>query len=308
MKKLPPKTRFPRPVPVLLRPWEELLIVVVGVGGNGSWLVDHIARLLRVLKDQGKKARAILIDPDIIEAKNIYRQNFCDAELSTETPFFKASSLSFRLALALGVEVSAICQEFDPNMLDGYLPWIYRSDHVDRLTIVVSCVDNAKARNAVFKVLEANKMNEAPKFWVLDCGNFPATEGDECGQVYLGSAASASALHNAFSISKHCIALPSPALQAPDLLIPRQEELEHTSLSCADITAANEQGLMINPMVATVVAQYLFALVLNQGKGLRTMSTSVNLTSLKMDSDYITPESVAKIVGQDPTTLFAKKR
>ena len=214
-------TAFPHPVPVLLRPWEELLIVLVGVGGNGSWLVPHVARLLRVLRTKGKKARAVLVDPDVVEEKNIYRQNFCDADLSIETPLYKASSLSFRMNLALGIEFSAICQKFDPHMLDGYPSWLYRRQRTELLTIVVSCVDNAEARQAIFQVLEANRVHEAPSFWVLDCGNFPATEGDECAQVYLGSAATEAALHNAFSIGQRCISLPSPALQAPDLLLPR---------------------------------------------------------------------------------------
>lgn len=305
MTNTPTKRSFPSPLPVLLRPWDEILLVQVGVGGTGSWLAPHAARLVRVLKEQGKKARLLLIDPDIVEAKNISRQNFCDADLSAETPLHKASSLAFRLSLSLGVEVSALCQPFDPDLLEGYPHWVYRRRQTELLTIVVSCLDNAEGRKEVFRILEANRSYEAPSFWVLDCGNFPATEGDECGQVYLGSAASANDLKHAFSISKQCIALPSPALQAPDLLLPRPEELAQTPRSCADISLANEQGLTINPMMAAIAANYLFALLVTHD--LRTMGTAVNLTRGKMDSDYITPASIARVVGKDPATFFSPK-
>ncbi len=297
--------RFPHPLPLLLRPWEEAVVVVVGVGGNGSWLAPHMARLARVLRTKGKKLRLVFIDPDIVEEKNIYRQNFCDADLAQDAPFHKASSLAFRYSLALGVYATAICEKFDPHMLDGYPHWLYGRDRsIERITIVASCVDNAEARQSIFKVLEANRLYEAPDFWVLDCGNFPANQGDECGQVYLGSAATPEALQYAFSISKRCMALPSPALQAPDLLIARPEEQMHPSLSCAEITRANEQGLMINPVIAAWAASYLFAMLVTGD--LRLMGTSINLTQGKVDSDYITREGVARVIGKE-VSFFKKK-
>jgi len=300
------KSRLPRPVSLLLRPWEEAVVVIVGVGGTGSWLAPHVARLACVLQARGKKIRLIFIDPDVVEEKNIYRQNFCDADLAQDAPLHKASSLSFRLGLALGVNASAICEEFDPYMLDGYPHRIYGHDRsTERITIVVSCVDNAAARKSVFKVLEANRPYEAPSFWVLDCGNFPANAGDECGQVYLGSAATPEALEYAFGITNRCLALPSPALQAPDLLIARPEELAQSPLSCAEITRVNEQGLMINPLIASWAASYLFAMLVTGD--LRLMGTSINLTRGKVDSDYITPEQVAKVIGKE-VSFFKKKR
>ena len=299
-------SRIPHPVPLLLRPWEEAVVVFVGVGGTGSWLAPHGARLARVLQAKGKKIRLIFIDPDRVEEKNIYRQNFCDADLAHDPPLYKASSLSFRHSLALGVNTSAICDTFDPYMLDGYPYRSYGSDHAtERITIIVSCVDNAEARRSVFKVLEANRPYEAPSFWVLDCGNFPANQGDECGQVYLGSAATPESLEYAFGITNRCLALPSPALQAPDLLIARPEELAQSPLSCAEITRANEQGLMINPMIASWAGYYLFAMLVTGD--LRLMGTSVNLTKGKADSDYITRESVARVIGKD-VSFFKKKR
>lgn len=306
MSALHTTNRFPHPATLLLRPWEEAVVVIVGVGGNGSWVVPHAARLARVLQAKGKKLRIMLIDPDSVEEKNIYRQNFCDADLAQKPPLSKASSLAFRYGLALGIEVSAICEKFDPYMLEGVPSWPYRRDHTtERLTIIVSCVDNAEARKAVFKVLEANRSYEAPSFWVLDCGNFPANVGDECGQVYLGSAATPEDLEFSFGITNRCLALPSPALQAPDLLIARPEELAQSPLSCAEITRANEQGLMINPMIASWVGYYLFAMLVTGD--LRLMGTTVNLTSGKVDSDYITKENVARIIGKE-VSFFKKKR
>ncbi len=299
-------TRFRRAVPLLLRPWEEVVIVIVGVGGTGSWLAVQAARLLRILHKRGKKARLVLVDPDVVEEKNIYRQNFCDADLADDgSPLHKASSLAFRLSLAWGLDVAAITEQFQPFLLEDY-PHPYYGKKCERLTIVVGCVDNAQARQAIFKTVEANRSFEAPYYFVLDCGNFATHEdGNESGQVLLGSAATPLGMQHAFSISKNCIALPSPALQAPDLLIARPEEQEQTPLSCAEITQANEQGLMINPTIAVIAAQYLFSMLV-YGK-LKRFATYVDVSSGTQSSEYITPDTLARVIGKEPS-FFTKKR
>ncbi len=301
-------TRLRRAVPLLLRPWDEARIVIVGVGGTGSWLAVQAGRLIRVLEARGKKARLTLVDPDIVEEKNISRQNFCDADLAGDDgkPLHKATSLAFRLSLSWGINVSAITEPFDPHLLEDY-PYPSYERSAERLTVVVGAVDNAQARSAIFKVLEANHSFEAPRFFVLDCGNLAAgADGNESGQVLLGSASSPEGMQHAFRIRNACIALPSPALQAPDLLMARQEEGDQSPLSCAEIAQANTQGLMINPMIAMIAAQYLFAMFVT-GK-LTRFATYVDVHSGTMSSEYITPETLARVISKDPTFFARKER
>ena len=51
----------------------------------------------------GKTVGVYFVDPDVVEHKNCYRQNFCEAEIGRN----KAESMAFRYGLAWGIEISA---------------------------------------------------------------------------------------------------------------------------------------------------------------------------------------------------------
>lgn len=257
---------------VIIAPHREIRIVMVGCGGTGSWLAPAVARILRVLKESGRKASALFIDPDVVEAKNIPRQNFCEAELG----YPKAQTLAARYGAAWGVELQAIIGSFQSGILNAY--W-------NRLTVVIGCVDNAAARQEIAKTLQANSIDSPPRVWWLDCGNHR-----ESGQVLLGSTNSSHALKAAFPLDSLCQHLPSPAMQCPDLFVPQPEELQHTKMSCAELALANTQGLIVNQRVATEAADYLARLLIQQN--LRRFATWFDLESGATRNSYITPETI----------------
>jgi PRTRC genetic system ThiF family protein len=290
----------------MLRPWKHLQLVLVGVGGTGSRLAPYLALLVKILRERGRVVSLVLVDPDVVEAKNCYRQNFCDADVRLDRPLHKADVMSLRLNMAWhGVESDAVCETFSLDLLEGYPREEYQSQQqVERLTVVVDSTDNAAARAEIFKVLEANNGWEAPRFWVLHCGNFA---GSETGQVILGSAISHEHMRQAFKFSGRAIALPSPALHAPSLLVPRAEELDGGGgLSCAEVSFLNAQGLMINAHVAVEAASYLFEMLLPGYGGLKRFASFINVPAGKKDSLYITPEEVGTIIGKDAE--FFKQR
>lgn len=65
---------------------------VVGVGGTGSWLCASVVRLARTLTNNGKTVRVYFVDPDVVEAANVWRQCFCDKEIGLS----KAKTLALR--------------------------------------------------------------------------------------------------------------------------------------------------------------------------------------------------------------------
>jgi PRTRC genetic system ThiF family protein len=291
-------TSFLHALPLAVRPWEELRLILVGVGGTGSWLAPHVARLVSVLKEQSKRVSFLIVDPDIVEAKNMARQNFCHADVHREPPLYKATSMAFRLGMMYGIDIDAVTERFDPDLLEDY-PYPDYREHIERLTVILGCTDNAAARRSIFNVLEANRSYEAPRFWVLDCGNVA-----ESGQVLLGSAHTVEAMRHAFKFARQCIALPSPALQAPDLLVPRPEEQENLSLSCAEMAVANTQSLMMNCALAYEAADYLLRMLITGT--LKRYATYIDLPSGRKTSSYITPESLARTIGKD-ASFFLKK-
>src|SRR5262245_28482851 len=115
---------------------EGLRLILVGCGGTGSWLAPSVARIARLQRDQGRDVTVFFCDHDTVEAKNIPRQHFCDAELGRN----KAVTLAARYSAAWGVEIVAVPKRFRSADVE-----------VDRgtQTIVIGCVDNAAARKEI---------------------------------------------------------------------------------------------------------------------------------------------------------------
>lgn len=246
---------------------ESLAITLVGCGGTGGWLAPSLARLARLRQDEGREVRMNWIDPDTVEAVNIPRQNFCEAELGRN----KAVTLAARYATAWGVEITARPERFTTQHLTALHGWC---------NLLIGCVDNAAARKQL--ALAAIASNRS--VWWLDCGNT-----EQSGQVLLGNTG-AEGLKDAFLSKRACTRLPWPSLVAPDLLTPRPEEARGRRISCAEQAAANAQSLSINQVVAGIAFDYLLQLLSGQ---LRSYATYVDLAAYSMRSLYVTPEEIA---------------
>jgi PRTRC genetic system ThiF family protein len=233
-----------------------------------------------VLKESSRAVSVTFVDHDYVEEQNIPRQNFCDAELGMS----KAVALAHRYGAAWGLEIAVVPERLtqDTRLLDPR-----------NLTIIVGCVDNAAARKAISLSLKMGgksvRMGETPRVWWLDCGN-----SADNGQVLLGSAPSAGHLEGAFPAGKVCRALPSPALQMPDLLVAKPEELSDKKMSCAEMMAANMQSLAINQRVAAEAADYLMRML--TGQPLKRFATYFDLKSGSARSKAITPEEVSRVI------------
>ena len=188
---------------------------LVGCGGTGSFLAPSIARLAADLIAAGRDTEVCFIDHDRVEDTNIPRQNFCYAEEKQ----YKAIALATRLSRAWNIPITAVTERFEPDMLNEDWGGGMRSRRLTALHLMVGCVDNAVARRTMARALHQNLDFSGHHVWWLDCGN-----SDESGQALLGSAPNASAMRGAFRSEKICNALPSPALQAPELLKTRPEE------------------------------------------------------------------------------------
>ncbi|HLO85785.1 MAG TPA: ThiF family adenylyltransferase [Nostocaceae cyanobacterium] len=262
----------------LLTPyWEEVRIILVGCGGTGSHTAYAISRLMVAVEAIGKKATAIFVDPDVVETKNLGRQLFTYADLGKN----KALVLATRLNLSLGLNISVVPHKFNAEMVD------YVSDKT--LVVLVGCVDNAEARCAISQTLEGNSRyvryssdlsTIAPRIYWLDGGN-----EEHSGQVLVGCINEQELLTSvAFPEPEVCVALPSPSLQHPELLIPSVSSTVNT-LSCAEMALQNTQSLSVNAHVAAWINEYLRQLLFG---GLRKYATYFDLASGSCQSVYIT--------------------
>ncbi len=275
--------------PLRLGHFKSVHLCLVGCGGTGSWLSQDLARFALTLKTMDIRAHITFVDPDIIERVNVFRQNFSFAEVGLN----KAEALAFRLSAGWGVEVHAQPASFASEM--AFAP---EAD----LVIVIGCVDNAAARQAIAEVLDRRsgytgigwhyEPDAMPMcVWWLDLGN-----SRESGQVLLGSTSQPQRLKKAFPLPDRCGALPAPSLQHPELLEPRPEELspEASGLSCEEMAARNAQSLVINRMVADLGAGYLVKLLFEPpaNEALTSYATYVDMRSMSMRSKPILPETL----------------
>ena len=264
---------------LLLPAFRHVHLIQVGAGGTGSWLFPHVARTARLLIEKFQiPTRVLLIDGDRVEAKNVFRQNFSDAEVGRN----KAQTLALRYGAAWGVEVTAVPrfldELFQPPSMDGWQ---------GELEVWIGCVDNHLARRCIAGLVRRADYHGSARSWWLDCGN-----GQSTGQVLLGCQPVSA---DPFVLPGFCAALPLPSVQHPELLdpeIPAQKSTENVQPSCGDQTMIDEQGLSINAMIASLATNHLFRMLLT--KDLMTFATYVDLSAGVVRSKYITRETLVE--------------
>jgi PRTRC genetic system ThiF family protein len=255
-------------------------IILVGGGGIGAYMAQHIGRLMRVLYQSDKGVHLTIVDPDTVEEQNIGRQLFCDAEIGVP----KAEALARRYGQAWGLNASYFVGRFDDSLLLGA-----------EVTVLVGCVDNADARTTLAQTLMHNDGSQ-PTIWWLDSGNLRDT-----GRVLIGSAYSLDQLHDAFRDKNVCYAMPSPSMQSPGLLEAQPEEIGDPQMSCAQMAEANLQSLNINARIAAEAADILTRLIVT--KDLKRFACEVNLAAGTVVSKYVTPEEVAGVIKRPVSFL-----
>ncbi|MCP4417761.1 MAG: hypothetical protein GY805_14145, partial [Chloroflexi bacterium] len=114
------------------------------------------------------------------------------------------------------------------------------------------------------------------RIWGIDCGN-----EQYAGQILIGNLSDTSQI--ALDKLGLCSGLPSPYVQEPELLQPDPNE---QALSCAEMTIAETQSIMVNRMAATIAGQYAATLILQ--RQILQMSSYFNLAPPMVTSRLIT--------------------
>jgi len=255
---------------LLLPQADNITIALVGCGGTGSWLAPSVVRVARLLIEKfNKRVKVYFIDPDQVEAKNCFRQNFCEAEIGRN----KAGALAFRYGLAWGIEITAIAKPFNADLI--------KVTPGSQLITIIGCVDNAGARRAICEAVTSGFRHES-RLWWLDCGNHQAA-----GQVLVGSGAKRP--NDPYQLPGFCSWLPLPVERHPELLEDQSDAVasDISCLSCADLAMLDSQGLAINQRIAAEASDYLVRMLLT--RDLQKQATYIDLVSGSARSIYISP-------------------
>lgn len=272
---------FAQAAVVMPKEHNKLGIIQVGAGGTGSFAALAIARLMYELKELGKAVELLIVDPDVVEAGNIPRSNFCAAEIGS----FKAQALAKRITLAWGIECHYVNEAFDAEVHLKQSSGDYRA-----LTVIVGCVDNHLARREMHSAVEkyqGYRSDDAANIWWIDGGN-----GKFSGQILIGSNTKRLKTEKLFVGSSICRSLPAPSLVHPELLTDQEKKTRQTgdSLSCPERMRLGEQSLNVNQRVAVEIGEMLAAMFLT--RNLRRFATYFDLESGTTRSLYCTPEHI----------------
>jgi len=271
---------FAQAAVVMPKEHNKLQIIQVGAGGTGSFTALAIARLMNELKELGKAVDLLIVDPDVVEAGNIPRSNFCAAEIGS----FKAQALAKRITLAWGIECHYSNEVFDAEVHLKQSSGDYRA-----LMVIVGCVDNHLARRGMHLAVEkyqGYRSEDAANIWWIDGGN-----GKFSGQVLVGSNTKRLKTEKLFVGSSICRSLPAPSLVHPELLTDQEKETRlYAPTSCPDRIQLGEQSLNINQRVAVEIGEMLTAMFLT--RNLRRFATYFDLETGTSRSLYCTPEHI----------------
>jgi len=232
-------------------------IIMLGSGGTGGHIAPHLYRLLHSLE---RYTKVIICDGDIVEEKNLIRQNFIPADLGRN----KAQVLAERYASAFGLEISYI-PEFieDESRLaklvkpDTFPAGPYSSQSIEGLSILIGCVDNNRSRQLCHHVFKS-----AQNLIYIDSGN-----GEYTGQVVCG-------------IRRGGRTYYKPIGEVyPDVLL--ETDRFPTQLSCAEAAVSDPQSIVANIMASTAVVSYLYNILVLGSIEIRSVTFSTKNINFK---------------------------
>jgi PRTRC genetic system ThiF family protein len=267
-------------LPFLVPELDKVCIALIGCGGTGSHIAQSLARLaVHCRESGGPEIMLVFVDGDRVEAKNVGRQLFSEADIGKN----KAQALAGRFSAVFGLKITGV-----PRMLTQQF---YASGDWSRpkYNIIVGAVDGATGRQAISATAHQFQL------WI-DCGNHESS-----GQVVAGNTLDQKRLKGTLALGI-CSALPSAPLIYPELL---KDAPEQPQLDCAAAMQDNAQSLCVNQAMAAVASQYLYQVVVQ--RKLMTFRTVIDLSSLTMRSDMITARALATATGLTVKELTKKK-
>lgn len=208
---------------------ESWHILQMGAGGTGSALTADLSRLIYSVKDRLGISYTIA-DGDIVEEKNILRQNFIGPDLNKN----KAKVLADRYSYAYGIPISY--HDGYITNLEAFTDLLFPPMGYDYNTgiILLGCVDDHGAR----KLMSA-AFDKWPNLIWIDAGN---EEFD--GQVVCGCRRS------------HEIILPPVTQVYPDIL--EAGPPQRSVVNCGVTVVEKPQAYAANKMAATVMMGFLY--------------------------------------------------
>ena len=218
--------KYPMDIPVK--------IVQLGAGGTGGHIAPHLYRLLYTLD---RPTRYIICDGDVVEEKNLLRQNFSPADRGEN----KAKVLAERYSTVFGLEteyVPSFIEKLD-LLLELIQPNAWELEERSRkptmeMVILLGAVDNNKSRQLCHQAFYQSR-----DLVYIDSGN-----GEFTGQIVCG-----------VRRNGHTMFRPIGGVQ-PEML--RDTDKFPSELSCAEAAVSDPQSMAANITAAIAVVNMVY--------------------------------------------------
>lgn len=235
-------------------------IVMLGAGGTGGHIAPHLYRLLYSLE---RPVRFVICDGDVVEEKNLVRQNFTPADLGEN----KAKVLAERYSAVFGMETEYIPSfvESEQQLRQLLTPaWSWQSipghrfnERVEDLVILIGAVDNNKSRQLCHRVFHQTK-----ELIYIDSGN-----GEYTGQVVCGVRRGGRTYY------------PPIGTAYPDVL--EETDKFPTELSCAEASVSAPQSMAANITAATAVVNMVYNILATGNSTVRQVTFSTQAVNVR---------------------------
>ena len=230
---------------------------MLGAGGTGGHIAPHLYRLLHTLN---RPVKVIIADGDIVEQKNLVRQNFVSADLGRN----KAQVLAERYASAFGMEVQYIPDfiESEDKLMELVKPITYSIgsyiyQRAEGISILIGAVDNNRSRQLCHQVFK-----KSDNLIYIDSGN-----GEHSGQVVCGVKCGGRMYYKPIGDVY------------PDIL--DAVDKFPTELSCAEAAVSVPQSIVANIMAATAVVSFIYNILVLGSIEVRSVTFSTKTVNLK---------------------------
>ena len=133
--------------PLYTAPYYPKHFIVIGAGGTGGYLIPNLARLISIMNKNRRSPHLLtIIDGDLIEPKNLTRQNFYECDIGKN----KAQVMAERASESFGIDVTYIDKYLTgPNVLASYA-----RPQGDYIPVFIGCVDNNRTRMIIYEAFK----------------------------------------------------------------------------------------------------------------------------------------------------------
>lgn len=262
---------------------------IIGAGGTGGYVVRDLARFLYSLKAKGDTREFVinLYDGDVVEEKNLIRQNFIPKDIGK----FKSQVLANRYTAAFGIQINAITEYANESNL-------YNDNQQNRhpsrdCRVVVGCVDNNKARRAIYQALMGTGSNRHD-YWI-DSGNERKSGQVICGfkkglRFYQGAIRTGD-----LPISNNTnFSTPFVTDIYPEILDESQDDVGDDGTSCAERAVEEEQNIFVNMTAAVHVLNFTRQII--RSESMSIFGLEFNIKGVN-NVHYINPEKFISIIN-----------